>query len=238
MPPLDSKIEAVMQGFEALCAKRSKPALPLQVKEPIAVAWTGGKDSTVVLHLWKSYLELCGRIDFMHLVAINIDTGLKFPEIIAFRDMLAREWGVMLHVARPQVSLQGYPVARDPASCCAELKIAPLRSVLQNQGFEALLTGLRRDEHPERAGRKWLEQRENPKHLQCNPILEWSEMDVWSYIMDKGLGFCELYAQGYRSLGCMPCTAAPGQETGQGERGGRNQSKEAQLEQLRSLGYF
>jgi len=237
MSSLENKIEAVLQGFEALCSQKTAPSLSLKAREPVAVAWTGGKDSTVTLHLWKRFLEEHGLVARFGLVALNIDTGLKFPEVLAFRDSVAAAWGVTVHIARPTVLLQGYPVAQDVAQCCGDLKIAPLRLRMEECGFEALLTGLRRDEHPGRAKRQWLEPRESPAHLQCNPLLEWTEMDIWSYIMDQGLPYCELYTQGYRSLGCMPCTAAP-EAAGAGERGGRSQAKEAQLERLRSLGYF
>lgn len=238
MPLLESNIADVMQKFAALCEGRTSPALALKRARPIAVAWTGGKDSTVLLHLWKSFLEEHGLLERFGLVAVSIDTGLKFPEVVAFRERLTREWGVRCIVARPEISLQNYPVAQDPAACCLELKIKPLQNALSEHGFEALLAGLRRDEHPSRSDRHWIESRDTPPHLQCNPILEWTEMDVWSYIMDKGLAYCELYDAGYRSLGCKPCTASPGLENGEGERGGRNQTKEEQLELLRSLGYF
>ena len=67
-------------------------------------------------------------------------------------------------------------------------------------------------------------------------------MDVWSRTAEAGLPYCPLYGQGYRSLGCMPCTRLPGEGTGagdgQGERAGRDPDKEAQMGLLRDLGYF
>ena len=76
--------------------------------------------------------------------------------------------------------------------------------------------------------------------LEVNPILDWTEMDVWSHIAEAGLPYCSLYGQGYRSLGCMPCTVLPTGGTGAGEdeRAGRDPDKEAQLGLLRDLGYF
>ena len=199
----------------------------------VRVAWTGGKDSTVVLFIWKALLDHRGAGPVR---AINLDTGCKFPEILAFRDRLAGEWGVDLFVARPAVSLDGYPLAEDPVACCGELKVAPLKAALRTTGAIRLITGIRRDEHPDRAGREPLEEREDPAHTLVNPLLDWSEMDVWAFHDRFGLPHCELYDQGYRSLGCRPCTAAPG--AGEGERSGRNRDKEQVLSRLTSLGYF
>ena len=203
--------------------------------ERTAVAWTGGKDSTVVLWLWRSLLRERGMAPCR---AVNLDTGLKFPEVLELRDQVAREWAIDLDVRRPEVSLHGYPVAQDKLACCRDLKILPLQRAVNELGLSALLTGLRRDEAPSRSGCEPVEPREAPDYLQVNPILDWTELDIWACIMEQGLPYCTLYAQGYRSLGCMPCTAAPDQAAGREERAGRDQDKERQMETLRSLGYF
>ncbi len=236
---LQALADQVFDQFSTLITGHAAGRFPvLSRRTPFAVAWTGGKDSTVLLHLWKLYLAELPEERRPELVALNIDTGCKFPEVIAFRDRLIEEWGLRCIVVRPEVALEGYPLAVDVTACCAALKIAPLARALAEHEVGVLFCGLRRDEHPGRAERKWLEEREQPHHWQCNPLLDWTELDVWAWIMDQGLPYCELYDQGYRSLGCRPCTAAPGSESGQGERGGRDQRKEAQLDALRSLGYF
>ena len=198
--------------------------------ERTAVAWTGGKDSTIVLSLWRRVLAGRGP-----LCAVTLDTGCKFPEIVAFRERIAAEWEVGLHVARPEVSLDGYPLAVDKVACCRALKIEPLRKAVRDIGVTALLTGIRRDEHPSRREREFTEPRTDPDHLLVNPLLDWTEMDVWAHITGSGLPYCELYDRGYRSLGCRPCTAPPG---GESERSGRDPDKEANLGLLHSLGYF
>lgn len=200
-----------------------------------AVAWTGGKDSTVVLWLWRSLLQERGSEPCR---AVNLDTGLKFPEVLALRDQMSQEWGIDLHVQRPGIALDGYPLAQDKLACCRDLKILPLRRAVDNLGLTALLTGVRRDESPSRSKSRSIEPREAPDYIQVNPILEWTEMDIWACIMEQGLPYCTLYAMGYRSLGCMPCTVAPDQAMGREERAGRDQDKERQMDTLRSLGYF
>ena len=203
----------------------------------VAVAYTGGKDSGVALFLWREALARHGKSP---LLAISVDTGCKFPEVTALRDRLAADWGAELTLARPDVNLSAYPVAQNKVSCCRDLKIAPLMRTLRDTGVRALLTGLRRDEHPSRALRPYAELRaangDSPEHWQVNPILDWTEMDVWAFITGEDLPYCELYHEGYRSLGCMPCTKPAGQEAD--ERAGRDPDKERQFEILKGLGYF
>ncbi len=226
---LDEKIK---QAFERLDAIRATDA------RTAAVAWTGGKDSTVALDIWRSYLRLQGHTG--RVLAINLDTGLKFAEICSFRDRLAQDWDLDLRILRPGPEADSVPVATDPLACCKVRKILPLKSGLKKLNVTLLLSGLRRDEHPDRAQRPWQEEREDPPHRFMHPVLEFTEMDIWAYITSRNLPYCELYNQGYRSLGCEPCTSSPstaGQEPS-AERDGRSQLKEQALGQLRSMGYF
>lgn len=202
----------------------------------VGVAWTGGKDSTLVLALWRDVLREAGHADAAPL-ALNLDTGCKFPEIITFRDEQAAAWGVELHVARPDVAAD-YPVAHDRAACCRELKVRPLLRAVSRLGLAVLLTGIRRDEHPDRAERPAVEPVADPAHLRAHPLLDFTEMDVWAATMQLGLPHCVLYDRGYRSLGCVPCTLPPGEATGGGERAARAPDKEAVLSSLHALGYF
>jgi len=193
----------------------------------IAVAWTGGKDSTVLLDIWR---ETVGGA----VTAVNLDTGFKFPEIVAFRDRIAAEWGVGLRIVRPVPEDIPAVIAADKLACCGALKVRPLLRAVEDAGIEVLLTGIRADENPTRTDLALLETRQG--YFQANPILHWTEMDVWAHITARGLPYCELYDRGYRSLGCVPCTAlaAPGLD----ERAGRDQEKEKRMAELRALGYF
>ena len=195
-----------------------------------AVGWTGGKDSTVVLALWREMLA--AQRPTAEVRALNLDTGCKFPEVLAFRDRLARDWNLELHVARPGIDLTRYPFAVDPVACCGDLKIGPLNEAVRNLSIPALLTGVRADENPDRADRPWLE--EHGDHVRVLPILEWTELDIWTFMVRESIPWCVLYDQGYRSLGCVPCTS----RSGRGERSGRDAAKEERMGQLRSLGYF
>ncbi len=197
-----------------------------------AVAWTGGKDSTVALRLWMEILRERGA---EKPVALSIDTGLKFPETISFRKAMAREWGVRVIEAGPAFRAAA-PVSEDRLECCRLLKIEPLRAAIAENGISVLITGIRRDEHPSRGDREAFEKRCDPDYLQVSPLIEWTEMDIWSHIAGRGLPYCPLYDKGYRSLGCMPCTVLSG--PGSDERAGRDDQKERCLSELHHLGYF
>jgi len=231
--PLTDKLDRSRAVLEAVLAS-TRP-------DCAAVAYTGGKDSGLALFLWR---EVLARARTGPLQAISIDTGCKFPQVNAFRDQLCMDWGVSLAIVRSGVDLSTYPVAQDKLACCRALKIEPLAAALRETGTTALLTGIRRDEHPSRAGRPYAELRPGPgeranacpPHWQIHPVLDWTEMDVWAFLTGQGLPYCELYHEGYRSLGCMPCTRTAAED--EHERAGRDPDKERQLEILKGLGYF
>ncbi|NJB69387.1 phosphoadenosine phosphosulfate reductase [Desulfobaculum xiamenense] len=233
LPQLERTAKTLAEKAEA-CVAFMRSMAELAAPEEIAVAWTGGKDSTVALALWRECLR--SYAPGAPLRAVNIDTGCKFPEVIALRDEVARQWDVELVVARPEVELAGYPLAVDKVACCRDLKVRPLQRALAENGVRVLFTGIRADEHASRQERPCVERREHPEHLLAHPVLAFTEMDVWAYIIDKALPYCSLYADGYRSLGCMPCTRRS--DASEPERAGRDQDKEAKLEMLHSLGYF
>ncbi len=198
--------------------------------EHVGVAWTGGKDSTTVLHL--TIQAFGGHIPFK---VINIDTSVKFPEIYAFRDRLHKNWALDLGIFRNEDASRWLKESKDHAECCYQLKTIPLNHAIEALGLRALLTGVRWDEQEARTGEKYFSPREEPGHIRVQPILHFREVDIWHYIKKYNIPYCELYNEGYRSLGCAPCT---GLSSGSHERSGRVQEKEAIMAKLRELGYF
>lgn len=197
----------------------------------IALAWTGGKDSTTTLHLLR---DLCsGEVP---IPILNIDTSVKFKEIYEFRNRLAREWNLNLIVARNDEALKNLKVAENKEECCLKLKAEMIGGSIRKYGWEALITGMRWDEQPDRVKEEYFSPRENPSHLRVHPILHFREVDIWQYIKTYQVPYCELYHRGYRSLGCEPCTKL-GMVDGP-ERAGRDQKKEALMGRLRDMGYF
>lgn len=218
--------------------ERSRERLQRIVSEndpsTVYVAWTGGKDSSVVLWLWMSVLREFFSDNSPLPRALRVTTGLEFSELERFCHNLVEEWGVAETRAGADAEDVPEEPGRDAVTCCRKLKIDPLRGAVPANGVRVLLTGLRQDEHPGRSERSVLEPRQDPCYLQVNPILEWTEMDIWSLVLSESMPYCSLYEQGYRSLDCSPCTA----RSEMAERGGRNPDKEQQMDILRSMGYF
>lgn len=197
----------------------------------LATTFSGGKDSLVVLHLIRT---LCNEM--VPFPVFNIDTTLKFPETLKFRDEMARQWNLNLIVLKNASAAEKLKIGQDKKTCCQLLKITPLKEALVHYGIQGLITAIRWDEQEIRSNEQPLSPREDPHHMRIHPILHFSEADIWDYIHAFRLPYCKLYDQGYRSLSCMPCTHKA--DSIESERAGREPAKENIMKDLRLLGYF
>jgi sulfate adenylyltransferase subunit 2 len=113
-----------------------------------ALLWSMGKDSTVLL--WLCRKAFMGRVPFP---VIHIDTSRKLPEMYAFRTRLAQALNLDLRVVRNDTALaEGMgPETADCLTCCTALKTEALKQAIAKNGYDALLVGIRRDEHGVRA---------------------------------------------------------------------------------------
>ncbi len=93
----------------------------------------------------------------------------------------------------------------DPDRCCDILKVQPTRRAVERMNIECWVTGLRCTEGRTRTDFKEVEERDEGL-LKLNPILIWTEREVWQYLALNRVEVNPLYAEGYRSLGCEPCT--------------------------------
>lgn len=197
-------------------------------RENIAITWTGGKDSTTMLHLVRTAYN--GSVPFR---VLNIDTSVDFPEIYDFIGRITKEWNLNLAILKNENPKKVLEASKDPMECCYLLKAKVLDDGIAKYSVKALLTAIRWDEQPARADERYFSERET--HTRVNPILHFMEKDIWEYLKTQNVPYCELYDKGYRSLGCVPCTT----KTTEGvERAGRAQSKEEIMDRLRELGYF
>lgn len=143
-----------------------------------------------------------------------LDTGYHFPQTLATRDALARDWPVTVRtltpaqtVAEQDAALGAELFARDPAACCGLRKVDPLDEALT--GYEAWVTGLRAQETPHRAGAAPVEWDERHAMVKLNAIVDWSADDVVAYAERHLVPVNPLLSQGYPSIGCAPCTRRP-----------------------------
>ena len=194
----------------------------------MAAAWSVGKDYTTLL--WLCMKAFFGRVPFP---VVYIDTSRHFQEMYDFRDKCVEKWGLDLIVARNDEALAaGVGPSEDKLACCTQLKTDPFKECINEHGFEALLLGIRRDEHGIRAKEryfsprdksfKWDYENQPPElwdqytsqadaetHIRVHPLLHWREVDIWRYIEREKLEVVSLYfaqdGKRYRSLGCTTC---------------------------------
>ncbi len=195
----------------------------------LAVLWSMGKDSTVMLHLVrKAFVGNCP------IPLVHIDTSYKIPEMITWRDEFVKRHNLRLIVGQNKAALEaGMSPEQGRLTCCGALKTQGLLDTVKANKIQALLVGIRRDEEGSRGKERVVSPRpesgtwtykEQPAeiwqyynlhvpeavHLRVHPLLHWTEMDVWEYIKREHLEIMPLYfsneGKRYRSLGCYPCT--------------------------------
>jgi phosphoadenosine phosphosulfate reductase len=151
-----------------------------------------------------------------------LDTDFLFPETYATRDRVIDRYGLkqaqvvqVKSLLTPQKQAESYGPAlwaSHPDRCCQIRKVEPLMRVLQ--GYDAWITGIRRDQAPSRANAGLIEWDEKFKLVKVNPLARWTWAEVWAYIKVYEVPYNPLHDQNYPSIGCMHCTApvAPGDD--------------------------
>ncbi|MBK9077815.1 MAG: sulfate adenylyltransferase subunit CysD [Hyphomicrobium sp.] len=184
-----------------------------QFRKPVLM-YSIGKDSTVLLHLArKAFFPQKPPFPLLH-----VDTTWKFRDMIAFRDKTARDFGLDLIVHKNQEGLkQGInPIDYSPSIYTDVLKTQGLKQALDKYGFDAAFGGARRDEEASRAkervfsfraaGHRWDPRKQRPEmwrllngrlgmgeSVRVFPMSNWTEKDVWRYILREKLDVVPLY---------------------------------------------
>jgi phosphoadenosine phosphosulfate reductase len=128
---------------------------------------------------------------------VTIDTGVLFPETLATRRAFEERFGVHVDVE------EAYGPWHE-GNCCGDAKVAALERALS--GADAWITGIRREQAPTRAGAEAVEWDERRGLWKYNPLVEWTEADLWRRIAERDLPYHPLHDRGYASIGCTPCT--------------------------------
>ena len=194
----------------------------------LAMLWSLGKDSNVMI--WLARKAFFGHVPFP---VMHIDTERKFPEMYAFRDRYAREWGLnFLRGTCPPV--EDMDPSLPPAARSAARKTAGLKAMLAQHTFDGIFAGIRRDEEGTRAKERYFSPRDAhgqwdlkdqpPEfwgqfntdfppgtHLRIHPLLHWTEIDIWRYTLRENIPTVPLYfardGKRYRSLGDQDITS-------------------------------
>lgn len=179
-----------------------------------AILFSGGKDSIVVVHLALKAFHPA-KIPFP---LVHIDTGHNFPETMEFRDQLVEKLGARLVVGSVQKSINDGRAAEERGRNASRnaLQTVTLLDTIEEHKFDACIGGARRDEEKARAKERFFSHRDefgqwDPKnqrpelwnifngkyhmgeHFRVFPLSNWTEMDVWQYILAEKIDIPSLY---------------------------------------------
>ncbi|NIL96912.1 MAG: phosphoadenylyl-sulfate reductase [Planctomycetales bacterium] len=154
----------------------------------------------------------------------NLDTGYQFQETLELRDRLAQKYGILVQLKKPELTVAQYEAKHggplyqtNPDQCCLDRKVKVLREAVQ--GMHAWMSGIRRDQSPDRAAAPIVGWDSRFNLVKISPLANWTKSDVWKLILQEGIPYNRLHDQGYPSIGCWPCTQSV--MFGQDERAGR-----------------
>lgn len=179
-----------------------------------AILFSGGKDSICVAHLArKAFFPSKIPFPFVH-----VDTGHNFPETMEFRNKYVEELGVKLIVGSVQKSIDDGAAAEEKGKNANRnaIQTVTLLDTIEEHGFDACIGGARRDEEKARAKERFFSHRDefgqwDPKnqrpelwnifngrchhgeHFRVFPLSNWTEMDVWQYILSENIALPSLY---------------------------------------------
>jgi phosphoadenosine phosphosulfate reductase len=161
-----------------------------------------------------------------------LDTDFLFPETYALVDEVARRYGIQAAAVRshltPQEQAKQYGEGlwrRNPDLCCQLRKVEPNQRALQGQ--RAWISGIRRDQTTTRRSAQAVEWDIQFGLVKVNPLVSWTEAQVWEYVREHNVPYNVLNGQGYPSLGCTHCTrpVQPGEEPRAGRWYGSNKTE-------------
>ncbi len=240
--------------------------------DKLVIAFTGGKDSTLLLWLFK---QVCDEEDVELPECMFIDEGHVFDEITEFVGEIKEKWGLTVHHVQNtdvikniekvgdmvrvrdlghrnrsellKLDFKGDEFPFEPESYVGNhlMKTVAMNMFIEENDIQAVATGIRWDEQDARKDEVFFSPRYDPNHVRVQPLLHFTERDVWDATRKHGVPTNKLYAQGYRSLGAKGTTTKttdlPAWDQDLEitvERAGRQQDKEEIMKRLRELGYM
>jgi phosphoadenosine phosphosulfate reductase len=218
----------VEQSAAALATQHPADIIEAALKRfspKLTISFSGAEDVVLV--------DMASRVGLPFRV-FSLDTGRLYPETLEFLETVRERYDVAIETSFPQpdavqqlVQAKGlFSFRRDGhQECCGIRKVEPLRRALAD-GVDAYVTGQRRDQSPgTRDGIPVVQldpgfsvDLERPL-VKWNPLANWTSAQVWRYILEHDVPYNPLHDQGFKSIGCAPCTRAT--NPGEHERAGR-----------------
>jgi phosphoadenosine phosphosulfate reductase len=214
------QIEALNNQFNKQEPEKVLEYFLNQHKGKIALASSLGAEDQVLTHM------IC-NIDKSAKI-FTLDTGRLFPETYDLIDKTNKQYGISIEVYFPNalqvedmVKTKGINLFFDSIEnrkqCCNVRKIEPLKRAFK--GLDVWICGLRKDQSITRFYSKMVEWDEANGLVKINPLINWTEQQVWDYIKTNNIPFNVLHEKNFPSIGCQPCTRAI--EKGEDVRAGR-----------------
>jgi phosphoadenylyl-sulfate reductase (thioredoxin) len=217
----EGELSQLATAFEGAPPEELVAAVALRISERIALACSFGAEDCVLVDVvarWR-----------LPVAIFTLDTGFLFPETQVLWRRLEERYGVRIAAAPadfPAIDRSlPPPWETDPDACCHLRKVLPLRAMLASQ--DVWITGIRRDQTPDRATARVIEWDARFGLIKLNPLASWSSEDVAAYVRRHDVPTNPLHERGYLSIGCAPCTSPvkPGEDPRSGRWRGREKTE-------------
>ena len=212
---MQEQIEALNQKYSQATAEELLSGFLSEFKGKIALSSSLGIEDQVLTHI------VC-NIDKTTKI-FTLDTGRLFPETYDLIHRTNHKYGIKLSVYFPDaghveemVNAKGinlfFESVENRKLCCNIRKIEPLKRAFT--GLEVWICGLRREQSVTRQNMQRIEWDKANGLIKLNPLIDWTEQEVQSFIKVHGIPYNPLHDKGFPSIGCQPCTRAvfPGED--------------------------
>lgn len=216
---MQAELFALQAEAETYSAERLLAWAEERFNSAAAIASSFGAEDVVLIDL---AFRLRARFS-----VFTLDTDFLFPETYALISRIEDRYGVEVERVRssltPEAQAARFGEAlwrHNPDHCCALRKIEPLTGRLKSSS--AWISGIRRQQSSTRANARKLEWDPRFGLVKLNPIVDWTEVQVWEYIREHRVPYNPLHDRGYPSIGCTHCTRAvlPGEDSRAGRWSG------------------
>ena len=193
------------------------------------VSWAAGQFPGRLTFASSLGIEDCVILDMISrqsrpVHVFTLDTELLFPETYELWRQLESKYGLAIEAVRPrqtvaqQAETEGAELwLRQPDRCCDLRKMQPLQATLAK--YDAWITGIRRDQTPDRASAPVVGWDGRFGLIKVNPLVRWTSDDVRRYVAEHQVPYNPLHDHDYPSIGCVPCTSPV--RAGEDPRSGR-----------------